>query len=171
MLMDSKKIEALLEKYWKCETSLEEEQLLRQYFQGSQIPERWRETANLFRYFEESKKKTLTDVTFDGEVLTKVRGSSKGKMATLVYNSMRIAAGVAVLTVAFWFVKTDVRKTTPQEIVDTYDDPKLAFEETKKALMMISKSFGTAEEQTRKIDLFNDAQDGIRRKKEVKQNL
>jgi hypothetical protein len=169
--MDSKRIEELLKKYWNCESSLEEEQQLRQYFRGSQVPEQWRETANLFRYFEENKKKALTDVAFDHDVLAKVRQPEKGRMASLVRSSMRIAAGIAVLTVAFWFVKTEIRKSTPQDIVDTYDDPKLAFEETKKALMMISKSFGTAEEQTRKINLFNEAQEGIHKKTEVKQKL
>jgi hypothetical protein len=80
---------------------------------------------------------------------------------------MRIAAGLAVVFVATWFIRTEVRKSTPQEIVDTYDDPKLAFEETKKALMMISRSFGTAETQAKKIDMFNEAREEIQKKKEV----
>jgi len=65
---------------------------------------------------------------------------------------------VAVLMVAIWFVRNEIRETTPQEIVDTYDDPDLAFEETKRALMIISKSFTKAEEQAKKINLFNEAQ-------------
>ena len=78
---------------------------------------------------------------------------------------MRIAAGLVVVLVAIWFIRNEVRKTTPQAIVDTYDDPKLAFEETKKALLMISKSFGTAEEQAKKINMFNEAQEEIQKKK------
>jgi hypothetical protein len=89
-------------------------------------------------------------------------------MASLVFNAMRIAAGISVLVVAFWFVRNEVRQSTPQEIVDTYDDPKLAFEETKKALQMISKSFGTAETQAKKINLFNEAQEEIQKKPEQK---
>ena len=80
---------------------------------------------------------------------------------------MRIAAGIAVLMVAVWFIKTEVRKSTPQEIVDTYDDPQLAFEETKKALMMISKGFGQAEQEAKKINLFNEAQEEIQKSPEV----
>jgi hypothetical protein len=171
MLMDSKKVEELLNKYWSCESSLEEEQQLRQYFRGSEIPEQWKETANLFKYFDQNKKKTLTDVSFDSDVLSKVKSSGRGKARTLVFNSMRIAAGIAVLIAAFWFVKTEIRKSTPQEIVDTYDDPKLAFEETKKALMLISKNFGTAEEQTKKLNMFNEAQEEIQKKADVKPNL
>ena len=69
---------------------------------------------------------------------------------------------------AVWFIRNEARESTPQEMVDTYDDPKLAFEETKKALMMISKSFGTAEEQAKKINMFNEAQEEIQKKKDTK---
>jgi hypothetical protein len=164
MLMDSNRIEELLSKYWNCETSLEEEQQLRQYFKGGDIPEQWRETAALFRYFEENKKKTLNDVAFDAAVIQNVQPQKKGKLVKLFYNSMRIAAGIAVLVMAVWFVRKEVRDTTPQEVVDTYDDPQLAFEETKKALLMISKSFGTAESQAKKLNMFNEAQEEIQKK-------
>ena len=167
MLMDSNRLNELLNKYWNCETSLEEEQQLREYFKGRDIPEEWKETAVLFRYFEENKKKSLSDISFDRTLIAKIHAPpKKGKVARLVYNGMRIAAGVAVVMVATWFIRNEVRKSTPQEIVDTYDDPKLAFEETKKALMMISKSFGTAEEQAKKINMFNEAQEEIQKKKE-----
>lgn len=164
MLMDSNRIEDLLSKYWNCETSLEEEQQLREYFKGGDIPEQWKETAALFRYFEENKKKTLNDVAFDAAVIQNAQPQKKGKLVKIFYNTMRIAAGVAVLVMAVWFVRKEVRETTPQEVVDTYDDPQLAFEETKKALLMISKSFGTAETQAKKLNMFNEAQEEIQKK-------
>jgi hypothetical protein len=162
--MDFNNIEDLLQKYWKCETTLEEEKLLHDYFQGKEIPEHVRDTAALFHYFDVSKKKSLVDFGFEHRVLEKANAPKKGRLVKLAYNSMRIAAGLAVVILATWFIRDEVRKTTPQEIVDTYDDPKLAFEETKKALLMISKSFGTAEEQAKKINLFNEAQEEIQRK-------
>jgi hypothetical protein len=165
--MDSKKIEELLNKYWNCETSLEEEQQLKEYFKRGEIPAQWKETAALFQYFEVSKKKSLDDAGFDGAVLKKVN-APKGRIIKLVYNSMRIAAGIAVLVAAVWFVREELRDGTDKNtaVVDTYDDPKLAFEETKKALMMISKSFGKAEEQARKLNMFNEAQEEINKKPE-----
>jgi hypothetical protein len=160
--MDSNKIEDLLNKYWNCETSLEEEHQLHDYFRADNIPEPLKDTAALFRYFDAHKKKTLADVSFDHGVMEKVR-PARGKMPVLLYNTMRIAAGVVVLVLAVWLVRNEVRKSTPQQMVDTYNDPKLAFEETKKALMMISKSFGTAEQEARKINLFNEAQEEVRK--------
>jgi hypothetical protein len=171
MLMDSKRIEELLNKYWNCESSVEEEQQLRAFFRESNVPEQLKDTASLFRYFDENKKKTLVDDSFDQRMLAKVKAGPRGKMATLVFNAMRIAAGIGVLVVAFIFVKNEVRKSTPQEMVDTYEDPKLAFEETKKALLLISKSFGTAEQNAKKINMFNEAKEEIEKKSETQKNL
>lgn len=161
--MDSEKIDELLNKYWNCETSLEEEEQLQAYFRNSDLPEQHKETAPMFRYFDAQKKKSLSDSSFEGSVMKKIQGPKNGKLRVLAFNSMRIAAGIVVLVLAVWLVRMEVRKSAPQEIADTYDDPKLAFEETKKALMMISRSFGTAEEQAKKINLFNEAQKEIQK--------
>src|SRR5690606_35214823 len=122
----------------------------------------------LFQYFGEQKKKGLHDISFEGSLMAKIAkpGTGQGRMRRLLFNSMRIAAGLLVVMVSIWFVRSEIRKNTPQELVDTYDDPKLAFEETKKALLMISKSFGTAEEQAKKINLFNEAQKEIKGEEE-----
>lgn len=176
MLMDSDRIEALLNKYWNCETSLEEEQQLREYFKESDIPEQLKEAAGLFRYFEQQKKKSLNDVAFDSHILAKTRPAGKGVMMKIVYNSMRIAAGLLVVVMAVWFIRERVRTvegengtTASGEVVDTYDDPKIALEETKKALLMISKSFGRAKEETKKINILNDAQQEIKKDKKESQ--
>jgi hypothetical protein len=162
--MDSSKLQSLLQKYWSGETTVEEESALKDYFQHADVPEELKEVAAMFRYFDQSKKNALNDIAFDRKLMDKVSDkSTPGRMRNLVFNSMRIAAGVVVVMAATWFIRTEIRQTTPQEVVDTYDDPKLAFEETKKALMMISKSFGTAEEQARKINLFNEAQEEIQK--------
>jgi hypothetical protein len=169
--MDSNKIDELLNKYWNCESSLEEEQELRQYFRGGNIPEQLKETATLFRYFDTHKKKSLNDAGFDAKVLEQIKTPKRGKVIKLLYNSMRIAAGIAVLVVATWLVRDEIRKSTPQEVEDTYDDPKLALEETKKALLMISKTFGTAKEKAKSINMFNEAQEKIQNKPEKQTEL
>ena len=161
--MDSERIEELLEKYWKGETSLEEEARLHEYFRQAPASESLKETATLFRYFGEQKGKYLTDASFDQSMIRKIRKPSNGRVTALVFNAMRIAAGIVVLVLAIWLVRMEVRKSAPVEMTDTYDDPKMAFEETKKALMMISRSFSTAEEQAKKINLFNEAQQELKK--------
>jgi hypothetical protein len=168
--MDSNRIDDLLNKYWNCETSLEEEQQLHEYFRGREIPEQLKETAALFHYFDANKKKGINDHAFESEVMKQVAPQKRGRVVSLFYNAMRVAAGVAVLVVATWLVRNEIRKTTPVAMEDTYDDPKIAFEETKKALQMISKSFGTAEEKAKKINLFNEAREQVQ-KDETKTEL
>ena len=162
MPMDSRKIDDLLQRYWACETSLEEEKQLCDYFQGNDIPEQHKEAAALFRYFSLNKKKSVDD-EFENQVLRLTHARKKTKVIPLVFNSMRIAAGIAVLMVAIFFVRKEVRQSDPVAMEDTYNDPKLAFEETKRALMMISKGFTQAETEARKINLFNEAQEEIQK--------
>jgi hypothetical protein len=163
--MDSNNIEALLKKYWEAETSQEEEQQLREWFRTHEAPEPWKETADMFRYFDETKKKSLDDVSFNDAVVSSLPTATAGRVRKLVYNSLRIAAGVSVLCLATWFVHKEIQGSANPEVVDTYSDPKLAFEETKKALLLISQSFGKAEKQARKINMFNEAQEEIKKDK------
>lgn len=165
--MDSEKINKLLQKYWDCQTTLEEEQELREYFKDN-VPEALKEAAPLFQYFHQQKERNLTDVSFEHNVIKKLK-RPKGQMRTLLFNTMRIAAGIVVLIMAVWLVRMEVREISPAEVTDTYDDPKMAFEETKKALMMISRSFSTAEEQARKINLFNEAQKELQQEESAKE--
>lgn len=167
--MDSEKLNELLQKYWNCKTTLEEEHELRTYFR-SNVPESLKDTASLFRYFNQQKNHTISDASFERKLRKAVHAGPGGKMASLVYNSMRIAAGIIVLVMAVWLVRLEIRKSAPVEMSDTYDDPKMAFEETKKALMMISRSFSTAEEHARKINVFNEAQQDIQQE-ETKSEL
>lgn len=162
--MDSKHIEQLLEKYWNCETSLEEEQELKDFFRSGNPPEGLKEAAALFRYFDQQQKKTVEEVSFDAEVKKKIRAQKPwGKIIQLNYIA-RIAAGLIVVMAATYFIREEVRKAYPPEPTDTYTDPRVAFEETKKALMMISKGFGKAQQEAGKINLFNEAEQKIQHK-------
>ena len=86
-------------------------------------------------------------------------------------NVMKIAAGIAVFMLATWFIRNEVRETDPSLNNDTYQDPKQAFEETKKALLMVSRSFGQAEKEAQKINLFNEAQEKIQKDRKSDQSL
>jgi hypothetical protein len=155
--MDSR-IEELLDKYWKCETSLEEERELKSFFNEHEVGGELKQTSLLFKYFEDQKKQTVNEARFDKRVKAKTNQEKRGKVITMMFTSAKIAAGVVVLITAGYLVREEVRKSYPEEVVDTYSDPQLAFEETKKALMMISKTFGKAKEEAGKIKVFNEAE-------------
>lgn len=164
--MDSERIKSLLEKYWNCETSLEEENELREFFTSADIPAEMKETAALFQYFEAEKKRTVGE-NFEHDVTKQLRQRRGGKVVSMVsfQNIARIAAGIAVVVVATYFIRQEIRKSYPKELQDTYTDPQMAFEETKKALMMISNSFGKAKKEAEKMKMLNEAE----RKVQIKQ--
>jgi len=155
--MDSR-IEQLLEKYWKCETSLEEEKELKDFFNSQEISDELKEPATLFKYFEYQKKQGVDEERLQKKLSSVVESDKRGKVVTMFFTIAKIAAGVVVLVAATYLVREEVRKSYPTEIADTYSDPELAFEETKKALMMISRGFGKAKQEAVKIKTFNEAE-------------
>ena len=157
--MDSDRLDELLQKYWNTETSLEEEQQLLEFFAREPVPENLKETAALFRYFERQKKIEVGDLSFDKNLKKKLE---KGKVISISFPQIaRIAAGLLVVVAATFFVRQEIRKAYPDEPEDTYSDPKVAFEETKKALMMISKSFNQAQKEASRINVFNEATEKV----------
>ena len=72
MVMDSEHIEQLLERYWKCETSLEEEAQLRAYFtEEGNIPAHLLRYKDLFVYQQLQHDARLSD-DFDERILAQV---------------------------------------------------------------------------------------------------
>lgn len=160
--MDSR-IEQLVEKYWKCETSLEEEMELKAYFATHEVSDEWKDAASLFKYFDHQKKLGMSEDGVIKKLNTEMRPESDGKVRKLAFTTAKIAAGVLVLVAATFLVRQEIRKSYPTEVVDTYSDPELAFQETKKALMMISKGFGKAKQEAGKIRIFNEAEEAIQK--------
>jgi hypothetical protein len=163
--MDSKQVTDLLERYWNCDTTLEEERQLRAYFQQSQVPTSHEEAAAWFRYLNAQRVEKIDDPKFDQAVTKQVQPRLGGKIITLP-TLARLAAGLVVVAVATYFVRQEIERRKPAELEDTYSDPKLAFEETKKALMTISRSFGKAQREASRMKVFNEAENKIQGTKE-----
>ena len=96
--MDFKYIEQLLERYWQCETSLEEEVQLRAFFNGSDVPEHLMRYKDLFVY-QQLQQEVGAD--FDARVLAEVETPVvKAKRLTLTARFIplfKAAAAVAVV--------------------------------------------------------------------------
>ena len=65
--MDYKYIEQLLERYWQCETTLQEEAILRTFFSQPDIPEALRKYQALFAW--ETQKEEALGEDFDARML------------------------------------------------------------------------------------------------------
>lgn len=69
--MDYKYIEQLLERYWQCETSVEEESQLREFFSQGEVPAHLLRYKDLFVYQQVQHEVGLGD-DFDARMLARV---------------------------------------------------------------------------------------------------
>lgn len=86
--MDYKYIEQLLERYWNCETSQEEEEILRSFFAQKDVPVRLLPYRDLFLVQGESAEEHL-DADFDKRILALTEDKDKKEPA----HGHRVAAG------------------------------------------------------------------------------
>lgn len=99
--MDYKYIEQLLERYWNCETSVEEEQILRSFYSQKEIP------AHLLRYkawfaLQVAEKGRGLGDDFDTKVLAQVKKPVvKARRFTLRARCMPLFKAAAMVAVLF----------------------------------------------------------------------
>lgn len=134
--MDYKYIEQLLERYWICETSVEEEQILRSFFRQKDIPLHLLPYKSLFAYQEAEKKVGLGD-DFDRRILAEIeRPVVRVKRLTVRSRFMPLFKAVAVVVFLFLIggvVKHSVNddKTGVVYVYDEYrnqqTDPQVAY--------------------------------------------
>lgn len=88
----------LIDKYFNCETTLEEEQLLRDYFAGDEIEASLQEYAPLFRYEQQQNEEQLS-ADFDQRLMQLIQEQPVVKARTITLRQrfapiMRAAAVV-----------------------------------------------------------------------------
>lgn len=134
-------IRQLLDKYWNCETSPEEEQFLTSYFSGDSVPEEWKKYQVLFAW-----KKAQTSVKAAPEFKTELR---RRPVALRFYSAVKIAASVLlILTVGIGFY-THYRQVQWMDKLfsETYTDPADALRETKNAIEKVSSVLNLMQER------------------------
>ena len=95
--MDYKDIERLLERYWQCETSVEEEDALRGFFSKEEVPAHLLRYKNLFVYQRVQKEIGLGE-EFDARILAEVEAPVvKAKRLTLAGRLIPLFKAAAVI--------------------------------------------------------------------------
>ncbi len=101
--MDYKYINQLLERYWNCETSLEEEGILRAFFSQKDIPAELRQYQPLFAYQQLETKEKHLDADFDNRLLTMIEEDEpikvKARTITLTQRLKPLFKAAAVVAI------------------------------------------------------------------------
>jgi len=124
--MELANIEKLIEKYENAETSLQEEQVLKDYFQQDNIPVQLLEYKAMFSYFNESSAERFTK-----SIPLKTR-KPYWKWASIT--------AAAVLLVSIYTINR------PGDIsVQERQEAEMAYQETQKAFQLISQNLNKGE--------------------------
>src|SRR5690554_2075444 len=167
--MDRDRLAYLEKKYWKGKTSLQEEiELQNAVRSGSDAVSDL--LTSIFNATAQSREISLDD-DFDSAFWQKANvehNDNRGLVFTLSAFMRYAAVGIILLGIGgvVWNLafKTDNKVEVAQTeftIVDTYDDPEKAFEETKKALMYASQKLNQGKEPLGEIKRFYNAKMSI----------
>ena len=95
-MKDYREINKLLERYWQCETSVEEEQTLQDFFlNATEIPTHLLTYQSLFEYRDAKQAEKLSD-DFDEKILEKI-GAQPKRRNIYFLRAIKVAASIALL--------------------------------------------------------------------------
>jgi hypothetical protein len=153
--MNTKEIEILLEKYYEGQTTKDEEYRLKKFFQEEIVPPHMAADADLFRSMAESAKEEIQDPGFETRFLEAI---GEPKVVSMVPKNRRLvyitslAAGILLIAGVVLTLRFQVFDKN-QGAIDS--KTALAYTETQKALLMLSKNFNSGMEQVQKFQVFD----------------
>ncbi len=172
--MDFKYIEQLLERYWQCQTTTEEERILKAFFSQPQVPAHLARYRSLFVYQAEEAKQCLSD-DFDQRLLRIVGENQEEQQPTQPFKVVeaerislsrrlrplfRAAAAVAIVTLIGTATQRSFAPDTAapastsgwdynqSAYKDSYQDPQKAYEASMETLEMFKEGAQTAVNDT-----------------------
>ncbi len=150
--MELNKIEEILEKYFQGETSIAEENQLKEYFSSPNVAQHLEQYKPMFGYFSQAKEqKSMYEIPLQ---------SKKRNVAWL-----SIAASVVVLLgIGTYFFISEQKATTAvasQTELGTYDNPEEALKATQKALALLSTHVNVGIESVQYINEYEQSKNKI----------
>ena len=156
-----KKIEILLDKYWQGESSREEENALRSYFNSDNVADHLKYVKPLFVVLQQNRDRKLAD-SFDERLQQRMGAkepySFRSKKKRLVIKITKIAASlIMLLAVTYWF---RVEYTVPDKAVHdpelgTFNDPHEAYRQVKASLELVSGKLNKGTDYMKTLSRFN----------------
>lgn len=141
--MDYRRIEILMNKFWECNTTPEEENELRQFFlESTELPSHLAPCRELFVWQEEERQIGL-DNNFDERVLAKI-GERRRPLAFFRKHWVQAAACVLLVLCAGGIIRYQQIRTT--QVMEEVLTPQQALAELQKALSFVSERLNEGEQ-------------------------
>jgi hypothetical protein len=157
--MESNKIEIILEKYFQGESTIAEENELKNYFSSSNVAQHLEQYKPLFGYFSQVKEQRLTQ---EIPLQTKKRNVAWLSIA---------ASAVILLGIGSYLYFNSTNNTVPvvtNSDLGTYDTPEEALAATQKALAMVSHNVNTGIESIQYIKEYEQSKNLIFKQNKIR---
>ncbi len=162
-------MDELKKKYWKGTSEVNEEQALKKH---SHANEQSQIENEYFSYLEHKRKEKLNDPDFEQEVLRQIKGNQGGKRSLFQKINWQIAAAIILLlSIGVLLInkqmgtKNTIAPTNQIVVEDTFEDPQLAYEETKKALLLLSSKLNEGNLYATEFVKFSQSQENLKKNK------
>lgn len=142
--MNQKRIEELLSKYYEGVSSLTEEQELKAFFEQSDVPEHLKAEQIQFNFYEAARQEKSSRTFEPDEHVTK-----SVQLKPYVRTAWSMAASVVLVIGIYLFMQK------ADEPVNEYENPEIAYAETKKALLLISEKLNKGSRELDKLSKLN----------------
>ncbi|WP_433833290.1 hypothetical protein [Flavobacterium anhuiense] len=150
--MELNKIEDIIEKYFQGETSIAEENQLKEYFSSPNVAQHLEQYKPMFGYFSQAKEQKST---YEIPLQSKKRNVAWLSIA---------ASAVLLLGIGTYFFvseKNDTAVVASQTELGTYDDPEEALKATQKALALLSNNVNVGIESVQYIKEYEQSKNKI----------
>ena len=154
-------MKALLEKYYNGDTSTEEEEILKNYFERDDISDEFVADKDIFMYniHEKSNLNSIPDIS--DQIWNNIEKQEviieNKRRKSINYTLLRVAAGITILVASFFLLKNDIFNNSQNiQFTDTYDSPEQAYLETKKTLLYVSELLNSGTEHLKPINKIEE---------------
>ena len=134
--MKTQEISALLDKYYRGETTEEEEMFLRNHFSQSSDTDEFGDEKEIFNFYASEQDVPLPSPGFENRIIAAIDGQEKLRekrhRRRLIYSAISTAAALIIIIGSYFYFAQQSNQT------DTYSDPAVAYAETMKILMTVS---------------------------------
>lgn len=183
--MKIQEMKYLIEKYFNGETTPEEESKVINYFAGKDIDPIFLSDKEYFDFLANEKKQLLDNEDLTEAIWNNIekselkRSKNNFQLNKISKVILAIAASIVITLIVGTLFKYEftTRNNTPY-FSDTYDDPELAYQEAKKALLFISEKLNKGtdpmenlksfEKGTKNLGLIDNLDKGLMELKPVK---
>jgi len=160
--MNTNEIDDLLGKFYEGNTSLEEEKILRFYFQGSNIPAHLKEQQKLFNYYLDEQRLEFNDRDFNQKMTAQLLSEAFEPAVVPLHPTRQkyifafsIAAGVLLLIGLVFTFRADVFNGR----LNRSGNPgtQIAYADVSEALMMVSGNLNNGLRQVERLQMVDKA--------------